>query len=35
LTRIGHKLLEAEKREWEEIAAIIARFFEVKAEDLA
>jgi len=28
-------LLEAEKRDWEQTAAIIARFFEVKAEDLA
>ena len=31
LTRAGHKLLEAEKRDWEQTAAIIARFFEVKA----
>src|SRR3979411_945498 len=35
LTRQGHKLLEAEKRDWEQTAAIIARFLEVKAEDLA
>ena len=35
LTRAGHKLLEAETREWEQTAAIIARFFEVKAEDLS
>ncbi len=35
LTRAGRKLLESEKREWEQTAAIIARFFEVKAEDLA
>jgi len=35
LTRTGHKLLEVEKREWEQTASIIARFFEVKAEDLA
>ena len=35
LTRTGHKLLESEKRDWEQTAAIIARFFEVKAEDLA
>jgi PadR family transcriptional regulator, regulatory protein PadR len=34
LTRAGHKLLEAEKRDWEQTAAIIARFFEVRAEDL-
>lgn len=35
LTRAGHQLLEAEKRDWEQTAAIIARFFEVKADDLA
>jgi PadR family transcriptional regulator PadR len=35
LTRAGRKLLEAEKRDWEQSAAIIARFFEVKARDLA
>lgn len=35
LTRAGRKVLETEKRDWEETAAIIARFFEVKAEDLA
>jgi PadR family transcriptional regulator, regulatory protein PadR len=35
LTRVGAKLLEAEKRDCEQTAAIIARFFEVKAEDLA
>lgn len=35
LTRAGHKLLESEKRDWEQTAAIIARFFEVKAGDLA
>ncbi len=35
LTRAGHKLLEAEKRYWEQTTAIIARFFEVKAGDLA
>ena len=34
LTRAGHKLLEAEKRDWEQTAAIIARFFEVKAGEL-
>ena len=27
--------LRAETRDWEQTAAIIARFFEVKAEDLA
>ena len=35
LTRAGRKLLETEKHDWEQKAAIIARFFEVKAEDLA
>ena len=35
LTRVGNKLLEAETREWEQTAAIIARFFKVKAEDLS
>ena len=35
LTRSGRKLLEAETRDWEQTAAIIARFFEVKAEDLS
>jgi PadR family transcriptional regulator len=34
LTRAGEKLLEAEKRDWEQTAAIIARFFEVKTQDL-
>ena len=34
LTRVGHKLLDTEKRDWEQTAAIIARFFEVKAQDL-
>ena len=34
LTRAGHRLLEAEKRDWEQTAAIIARFFTVKAQDL-
>jgi PadR family transcriptional regulator PadR len=34
LTRAGRKLLEAEKRDWEQTAAIIARFFEVKSQDL-
>jgi PadR family transcriptional regulator PadR len=34
LTRAGQKLLQAETRDWEQTAAIIARFFEVKAEDL-
>jgi PadR family transcriptional regulator, regulatory protein PadR len=35
LTRAGRKLLEAEKSDWEQTAAIIARFFKVKAQDLA
>ena len=35
LTDAGRKLLEAEKREWEQTTAIIAHFFRVKAEDLA
>jgi PadR family transcriptional regulator PadR len=34
LTGAGHNLLEAEKRDWDQSAAIIARFFEVKAEEL-
>lgn len=34
LTRTGHKLLASETRDWERTAAIIARFFEVKAQDL-
>jgi transcriptional regulator len=35
LTRNGHKLLEAERQDWEQTASIIARFFEVTAKDLA
>jgi PadR family transcriptional regulator, regulatory protein PadR len=34
LTRSGRKLLETETRDWEQTAAVIARFFEVKAENL-
>jgi len=34
LTAAGHRQLEAETRDWEQSAAIIARFFRVKAEDL-
>jgi PadR family transcriptional regulator, regulatory protein PadR len=34
LTRAEHKLLAAEKRDWEQTEAIIARFFEVKALEL-
>jgi PadR family transcriptional regulator, regulatory protein PadR len=35
LTAAGRKQLQAEAREWEQNAAIIARFFKVKAGDLA
>jgi transcriptional regulator len=34
LTRGGRKQLEAETRDWEQTAAIVGRFFTVKAEDL-
>jgi PadR family transcriptional regulator, regulatory protein PadR len=34
LTRAGRKQLRAETRSWEQTAAIIGRFFAVKAEDL-
>jgi PadR family transcriptional regulator PadR len=34
LTTIGRKQLQTETRDWKQTAAIIARFFEVKAEDL-
>ena len=34
LTRQGRKQLQAEKHDWDQTAAIIARFFAVKAEDL-
>lgn len=34
LTRAGRKLLETEKRDWEQSAAIVARFFQISAEDL-
>jgi len=34
LTRIGRKQLAAETRDWEETAAIIARFFAARAQDL-
>ena len=34
LTAAGRKQLHAETRDWEQTAAIIARFFAVKAEDL-
>jgi PadR family transcriptional regulator PadR len=35
LNRAGRKMLEAERRDWDQTAAIIAHFFEVKAKDLA
>ena len=35
LTKAGRKQLEAETRDWEQTTAIIARFFKVKAGDLA
>jgi len=34
LTAAGRRQVQAEAREWEQNAAIIARFFKVKAEDL-
>lgn len=34
LTRTGQKHLESESRGWEQTAAIIARFFALKAEDV-
>lgn len=34
ITRVGEKLLEAERRDWEQTAALIARFVELKAENL-
>src|SRR5712671_8125944 len=35
LTRDGRKQLQAEARDWEQTAAIIGRFFKVKAEELS
>ena len=35
LTRAGHKQLQTETRDWEQTAAIIARFFDVKGEELS
>jgi PadR family transcriptional regulator PadR len=35
LTSAGRKQLDAETRGWEQTAAIIERFFKIKAEDLA
>jgi len=34
LTRVGRRQLRSETRDWEQTAAIIGRFFAVKAEDL-
>jgi PadR family transcriptional regulator, regulatory protein PadR len=34
LTAVGRKQLQAEKHDWDQTAAIIARFFAVKAEEL-
>ena len=34
LTKEGRKQLQAETQDWQQTSAIIARFFEVKAEDL-
>jgi transcriptional regulator len=34
LTAAGRRQLQAETRSWEETTALIARFFEVRAEDL-
>jgi transcriptional regulator len=35
LTRTGSRQLQAETRVWEQTAAIIARFFDVKVQDLS
>jgi PadR family transcriptional regulator, regulatory protein PadR len=35
LTRAGQKLLQTETRDWEQTAAIIGRFFQVKAKDFS
>ena len=34
LTRAGRKQLQAETKDWEQTAAVIERFFAIKAEDL-
>jgi PadR family transcriptional regulator PadR len=34
LSRAGHRRVESETREWERTTAIIAQFFNIKAEDL-
>ena len=35
LTRVGRKQLQAEAREWEQTAEIVARFFQLKPGDLS
>ena len=35
ITRPGQKLLHAETRDWEQTAAIVARFFQIKARDFS
>lgn len=35
LSRAGNKRVESETREWERTTAIVAQFFNIKAEDLA
>jgi PadR family transcriptional regulator, regulatory protein PadR len=35
VSRAGRKLLKAETRDWEETTALLGRFFELTAEDLA
>ena len=35
LTREGRKQLQLERKDWEQTASIIGRFFEVKTEDLS
>ena len=35
ITRPGQKLLQAETRDWEQTAAIVARFFQIKARDFS
>jgi PadR family transcriptional regulator PadR len=34
LTKAGRKALQSETQDWQQTAAIIARFFEIKSEDL-
>jgi|SRR5215471_5615126 len=35
LTRAGQKMLQAETRDWQQTAAIIGRFFQVKGKDFS